>query len=182
MKKHNKLARITLVLSATLLIVFFGLVLLEKNNVIKLFTNNDSASPTQEIKPVNNVSYEPATTTEQEEGDRIKQNLIDESNKPPEQNTKINISLSAATQDVAGGPLIVRSIVNANAGTCKLTLTQGSTKKEYTNEVTNLGTYYSCDGFDIPASDLSAGQWKLNLSVTNGQAYGEVSQEVNITK
>ena len=182
MKKHNKLARITLVLSATLLIVFFGLVLLEKNNVIKLFTNNDSASPTQEIKPVNNVSYEPATTTEQTEGDRIKQNLIDESNKAPQTTSKINVSLSAATQDVAGGPLVVRSIVSASSGSCKLTLTQGSTKKELTSEVTNLGTYFSCGGFDIPTTELSNGKWQLNLSVTSPNAFGEVSQEVTITK
>lgn len=180
--RKNKLARISLVLASLLLVTVFALIILEKNNVTKFFTNSDTSQGTAGARPINDVAYTPATTTEQTEGDRIKQNLIEESNKPPEQTTKITISLSAATQDVAGGPLIVRSIVNANSGTCKLTLTQGSTKKEYTNEVTNLGTYYSCNGFDIPASDLSAGQWKLNLSVTNGQAYGEVSQEVSITK
>lgn len=182
MPKNSKLAKISLILSATVLVAFFGLVLLEKNNVTKFFTNSDTSQGTAGARPINDVAYTPATTTEQTEGDRIKQNLIDESNKPPQQTTKITISLSAATQDVTGGPLIVRSIVGTTSGTCKLMLTQGSTRKEYTNEVTNLGTYNSCNGFDIPATDLSAGKWKLSLSVTNGQVYGEVSQEVNISK
>ena len=182
MSNSNKFTKIALLSATFILIAGFVIFGLEKANIINLYSKPAAVQQTEGTRPVNDVKYEPATTTEQTEGDRIKQNLIDESNKQPQQTTKITISLSAATQDVAGGPLVVRSIVNATSGTCKLTLTQGATKKEYTNKVTNLGTYNSCNGFDIPASDLSTGQWKLNLSVTNGQAYGEVSQEVNITK
>ena len=180
--RKNKLARTSLVLASLLLVTVFALIILEKNNVTKFFTNSDTSQVTAGARPINDVSYTPATTTEQEEGDRIKQNLIEESNKVPQTTSKINVSLSAATQDVAGGPLVVRSIVNASSGSCKLTLTQGSTKKELTSEVTNLGTYFSCGGFDIPTTELSNGKWQLNLSVTSPNAFGEVSQEVTITK
>lgn len=182
MINNNKLARITLISVTALLFVGSIIFVLEKAHVINMYSKPQQVVTTTETRPVNDVRYTPATSAEQKEGDQIKQNLINESNNPPAQATKITISLSAATQDIVGGPLVVRSIVSATSGTCKLTLSQGTIKKEYTNQVTNLGTYNSCNGFDIPATDLNPGKWKLNLSINNGQEYGEISQDVNITK
>ena len=182
MTKSNKFTKLAFFSASFILVTGFIVFGLEKANVINLYSKPVTATANSAPKPVNTVSYTPATTTEQDEANKIKQDLIDQSNKPQTSTTKIDVSLSAATQDVAGGPLVVRSMVSTGSGTCSLTLTMGTETKSYSAEIVNSGTYYNCKGFDVPVADLSNGKWQLKLSATNGQAYGEVSQEVNIVK
>jgi hypothetical protein len=179
MKNDHKTRNILLIVVSLLLVLIFMVFVFEKTHVINLYTKPIKTSPTA-ARPVNDISYAPATSTETEEGNQIKQALIDQANNPPAPTSKVNVSLSAATQDVKGGPVIVRAIVGTTGGTCSLTLSQGSTNKVYSSEVVNLGTYYGCKGFDIPASDLVSGQWQLNLKVTNGQSSGEANQNIEV--
>lgn len=182
MPNSNKFTKIALLSASLILVAGFIIFGLEKANVINLYKKTVASNTEPEPKPINTVNYSPATTTEQDEANKLKQDLIDKSNKPQTGTTKIDVSLSAATQDVAGGPLVVRSMVSTNSGTCILSLVKENVNKSYSAEIVNSGTYYSCKGFDIPVADLSSGKWQLKLSVTNGQAYGEVSQEVDIAK
>jgi len=183
MPNSNKITKIALLSASFILVAGFIVFGLEKANVINLYSKPaDTLAVNSSPKPVNTINYEPVTNDEQNEGDNIKQQLIDQSNKPQTQPSKIDISLSAASQDISGGPLIVRSLVNVTTGNCKLVLTKDSTKKEYSANIENTGTYNSCKGFDVPVSDLSSGKWQLKLTASSGQAYGEVSQEVEITK
>jgi hypothetical protein len=183
MPNSNKFTKIALLSASFILVAGFVVFGLEKANVINLYNKPVTVTADSAPKPVNTVDYSPATTTDQDEANnKLKQDLIDKSNKPQTSTTKIDVSLSAATQDVAGGPLVVRSMVSTSSGTCNLTLTMGTVNKSYSAEIINSGTYYSCKGFDIPVADLSTGKWQLKLGATNGQAYGEVSQEVDITK
>ena len=182
MPNSNKFTKIALLSTSFILVAGFIVFGLEKANVINLYNKPVTATANSAPKPVNTVDYSPATTTDQDEASRLKQDLIDKSNKPQTTTTKIEVSLSAATQDVAGGPLVVRSLLNTTGGTCKLTLTKEGINKEYSAEIVNTGTYYGCKGFDVPVTDLSTGKWQLKLSANNGQAYGEVSQEADITK
>jgi hypothetical protein len=182
MSNSNKFTKIALLSASFILVAGFVIFSLEKANIINFYSKPKIAISDTATKPVNTVSYTPATTSEQDEASKLKQDLIDQSNKPQTNATKIDVSLSAANQDVAGGPLVVRSMVNTTGGTCKLTLVKDGINKEYSVEVVNTGTYYSCMGFDIPFADLGTGKWQLKLSVTNGQANGETTQEVEITK
>jgi hypothetical protein len=169
MTKNRKLAQILLVTASIILIGVFAVVVLEKNNVTKLFTNQEPAQQATEPRPVNSVSYSPTSTTEQQEGDALKQELINNSNKPAKPGN-ITISFSAATQDTPGGPVIVKALINgATTGSCKLVMSKNGIEKTYNASVTNLGTYYGCDGFSVPVSDLSNGNWKATLTVTNGE-------------
>lgn len=172
--------KIILICVSVILIALFILFILEKTHITNFYTKNNIVSTSPEVRPVNSVENKPATTTEQDEGNQIKQNLIDNANNPAKPSGKIDISLSAANQDTTGGPLIIRSIVSATSGTCTLSITNGATVRTYTSEVINQGTYYSCKGFDISMSDLSNGKWQLKLSVSNSTASGEITQEVEI--
>lgn len=94
--------------------------------------------------------------------------------------SKIVIVLSAASQDVSNGPIVIRSILEgANGGSCKYTLAKSGITKTYSSNVAFSGTYYSCN-YDIPFSDLSSGLWTVTLSATQGSSSGSVSQEVTV--
>jgi hypothetical protein len=181
MQNNRKLAKISLVIASVILIGVFAVVVLEKNNVTKLFTNQEPAQQATEPRPVNSVSYSPTSTTEQQEGDAIKQELIDNSNKPAKPGN-ITVSFSAATQDTPGGPVIVKALINGTAtGSCKLIMSKDGVEKSYNASVINLGTYYGCDGFSVPVSDLSNGSWKAALIVTNGSSSGSAEQQVEVS-
>jgi len=182
MPKSNKITKIALLTASFILVAGFVIFGLEKANVINLYNKPVIATTDSAPKPVNTVDYSPTTTTDQDEANKLKQELIDQSNKPQTKTSKIDVTLSAANQDVAGGPLVVRSMVTTTVGTCKLTLAKEGINKEYSSEIVNTGTFNTCKGFDIPVADLSNGKWQLKLSATNGQSYGEISQEVEITK
>jgi hypothetical protein len=180
MIKNRNLAQISLVTASVILISIFVVIILEKNNVTKLFTKKEIAQESTEPRPVNSVSYSPASTAEQQEGDALKQELINNSNKPAN-SSNITVSFSAATQDTPGGPVIIKALINgATVGSCKLVLSKEGTEKTYNSAVTNLGTYYGCDGFSVPVSDLSAGSWKATLSVANGGSSGSAEQQVEV--
>ena len=181
MQKNHNLAQISLIIASLVLIGFFTLLILEKNNVTKFFTNTQNTEELVEPQPVNTVSYTPASSTEQQEGDALKQELINDSNKPVN-SQGLSVNLSAANQDVAGGPVIVKALINgANNGTCKLIMVKDGTEKTYTALVTNLGTYYGCDGFSVPVSDLSAGSWKALLTVISDSSSGSAEQQIEVS-
>lgn len=181
MQKNRKLAQISLVIATFLLIGLFTLFILEKNNITKFFTNQEITEQATETRPVNSVSYSPATSTEQQEGDALKQQLINESNKSANTQT-ITVNFSAANQDVPGGPVIVKALINgATNGTCKLVMVKDGTEKTYTASITSLGTYYGCDGFLVPVSDLSAGNWKALLTVISGSSSGSAEQQIEVS-
>lgn len=181
MPRNRLLAKISFATASLFLIVFFAVVVLEKNNVTQFFTKYQSLTQSSQPLPANTVSYSPASSTEQQEGDDLKQQLINESNKPAN-SQNITVNFSAANQDVAGGQVIVKALINgATSGTCKLVMSKDGTEKTYTTSVTNLGTYYGCDGFSIPASDLSAGSWKALLTITSGSSSGSTEQQIEVS-
>ncbi len=181
MPKNRKLAQLSLVIASLLLVGVFTLILLEKNNVTKFFTNTQNTEESVGPQPVNTVSYTPASSTEQQEGEALKQQLINESNRPANSQS-ISVNFSAANQDVVGGPVIIKALINgATNGTCKLVMVKDGTEKTYTASVTNLGTYYGCDGFSVPVSDISAGSWKVLLTVTSGGSSGSTEQVIEVS-
>ncbi len=179
-KKNNIGKSIYIIVVIGLLLAFF-IIVLEKQQIINLYQKPVSIQ--QQPRPVNDVAYTPTTPQEQQEADNIKKEALAQADKPitPPEGI-LEVSLSAANQDSPGGPLVVRAIINgATSGTCKLLLTQNGNIKEYTSTIANKGTYYGCEGFDIPSTDLNAGNWKLVLEAYNGVAKGSAGQEVNIT-
>lgn len=182
-KNQTNFSRLALIVASILLIAGFGVLLLEKSGVTNIYTK-PAATPAPDVaRPVNTVDYSPATTSEQAEGERIKNSIIEQSNTTPTTPSAITITLSAAGQDNKGGPIIVRSIINgATSGSCTLSLVKGSATKTYQSSVVSLGTYYGCEGFSVPITDLSAGTWKLTLKANGpGGIEGSAMQDVMVT-
>lgn len=184
MNKKNKktiFGKVTYVIIALGLLFAFIIFVLEKKQIIDLYKK--PISQTENIpRPINDVDYGPPTPQEEQQAQDIKKEVIQQSGEvePIPQGT-INVSLSAATQDVAGGPLEVRAIIEgATTGTCTLNLSQNGNVKTFTANIINLGNYYGCEGFSVPVSSLSAGNWQLELLVANQNAKGSAKQEVTI--
>lgn len=166
------------------LVLSFALFVLEKTRITNLYSKpqvNDSAT-TEQVSTINKVDYKPATPEAVDEGEIIKQQAAEQGSQTST-SSNIEVSLSAAGQDTKGGPIVVRTvIIGGGGGTCTLTITNNSVSKEYTANVENVGTYNSCQGFNIPVAELSAGSYTVTLSVVNGTSKGTVSQTIEVSK
>lgn len=183
----TRLHKILFMTLGALLLTGAILLILEKTNVINLYSSpsidtnpTTTSSPT---RPVNNVEYTPATPSDNSDITAKKNDgSIDAPTATTTQsNNPITVVLSAAGQDIKGGPVVVRSILsNLSGGVCTLTLTKDNSTKTYTANVEWLGTYYSCQGFDVPYTDLSVGEWQLTLSVRQDNNSGEASRAATV--
>lgn len=178
--QKTKFGKTIYILIAFGLLLAFVVLVLEKQQVINLYQKPISGQP--QSRPVNDVNYSPPTAQEEQQAQDTKKQLLEQNqNVQPIPADTINVSLSAATQDVPGGPLEVRAIIDgATTGTCTLNLSQNGNIKTFTANVVNLGTYYSCEGFSVPVASLGAGNWQLELLVANQNAKGSVTQKVTI--
>jgi hypothetical protein len=153
---------------ASLLLIAGVLFGLEKTNVINLSHNStpDQAPATQE-KPVSGVDYSPATPQDNEDINAKKNSgEITQEPKAPDNDTTIQITFIANAQDAAGQPLLVRTILGGiTDGTCDLKLTKDGASISKSASVILQNTTYMCDGFEIPLSELSTGEWQISLTV-----------------
>ncbi|MBQ3305955.1 hypothetical protein IJH02_00760 [Candidatus Saccharibacteria bacterium] len=68
------------------------------------------------------------------------------------------------------------------SGTCNLTMTSGSATYAAAAPIIQSGaTTSSCEGFDVPLSELSAGKtWNINIKLTSEEKTGVISGEVSL--
>ncbi|MEK9196667.1 MAG: hypothetical protein AAB914_04825 [Patescibacteria group bacterium] len=172
----TKTKKIILIVIVSIAIVVAGIYLYNKK------MHKDNNTPTNGTTTSDGINYAPPTKQEFDESQNRKKQAIDQvQNNSSNTAQNIVVSLSAANQDVPGGPLVIRSIVSGvESGKCTVTL--GNSSKTYASDIINLGNYYGCAGVDIPASELSQGKTTLTLSVVSGAKTGKISQEVEIKK
>ncbi len=181
MIKNRKLAQVLLVTASVILISIFVVIVLEKNNLTKLFTNQEVTQQSTETRPVNSVSYTPASTTEQQEGDALKQELINSSNAKTEKSA-INITFAFAGQETMGGPLLIEAFVNgASSGNCNFKIVNNQGFKEYSSNIISTGGAYACSRISIPVSDLTSGPHRVFLTVSSGSMSGSAEQQVEVS-
>lgn len=68
----------------------------------------------------------------------------------------------------------------ANSGSCKLTVSNGSKTVERSAQVGQLGNQSTCQGFVIPKSEFSSGNWRVSLRVTIGSQTSNASASFRI--
>ena len=154
--------------------------ILEKSQIINVYSKpvTDKVNPTESTATVNNVDYSPASSAETDTGQTIKDDTAKQGTEPSTPAKELAITLSAASQDEAGGPVIVRTIISgATGGNCTITMTKGTTVKTFTATIASLGTYYGCNT-DIPYSDLTDGTWQLKLVANQNNASGTATEQV----
>jgi len=170
-KKNKKPLIIALVVIAVLAL---GYVAYARATNIWPFPN-DSQSSTK----VDDVNYEPPTEDQVDAGDDIKDAANDAVNTPAPTGT-VEMSITAANQN--DGILQVRTLIQttSNTGTCTLLLKKGSTEITKSAPVQALSSSTTCQGFDVPTSELSTGTWQLTINFKNTTVNSTISQSVVI--
>lgn len=129
----------------------------------------------------NNLNLTPATTDEVVDGNNTKKNTLE--NKATDGSTQSLLSANISALNQNGSTLQIRLLIqgNINLGTCTATLTKNSISKVYTVKIQANSSYSTCEGFDIPVSDLGlAGDWNVGIEITTGAQNVKLNQKVII--
>lgn len=140
-------------------------------------TNNEpSLDPNR-----NKVDLGSATTDQQQAGKDIKKETVDSNNQPtPSPGANIPVIISAASQN--GSTLQVRSLIQSviSDGTCSLELSHNGQKVTKSSGVQAMSSSSTCQGFDIPTSELSPGTWTIQLMISAKEGAGAATRSVDI--
>lgn len=139
------------------------------------------------------TNYGPATSDQQKNGTTIKTNSSaspgasgsDQPSAPtpiPGSAQKgVAVTITAANQN--GSTLQIRALIGAveNTGTCTLTLSQtGQQTVTKTSGTQALSSTSTCQGFDIPTSELSTGVWHITITYNSPTLTGATTKDVTV--
>ena len=95
-------------------------------------------------------------------------------------NGKLTAQVLLTWWDAGTGSISANGSVNnliENGGTCTLSASRGSLVRKVSNSSIANATTTVCGELTIPASQLSAGDWKIQLSYVSGTASGSSSTQ-----
>ena len=140
---------------------------------------------TKPKKITNSVQVSEATKKEAEviDAETAKSAENKNSNQDTQQQSSTSASPVSVTVTSLGNSsdnIYVNALVEGStSGTCKLTLTNGSSRIEKSASVGFQVSYYICQGFSVPSSELvPKGEWNALIELTspNGTAKSEVKK------
>ena len=129
----------------------------------------------------NKVNLNSPTDEQQKAGSDIKKESLENENKSENSPTQnIPIIISAANQN--GNTLQIRSLIQSvlGSGTCTIELSRNDQKISKTSGVQAMSSSSTCQGFDIPVSELSPGTWTIHLTISSEGGAGSASRTVEI--
>lgn len=127
------------------------------------------------------INMDAPTSEEKQSSASIKEQTVENAkNSDTSSPTSLTVSFTSAAQ--TGDTLRVRAKIDQliSTGTCTLTLTKDTKTVTKTASVYASASITTCQGFDIPISELSAGAWSVKLTVANSTASGEASTTATI--
>ena len=142
-------------------------------------TDGDTAADSDDISS----SLNPKGVSSSQDAKSSSLNDI-KSDKTPEQasgedpNTLDEITGFVSYSAVNDDHLSIRLTINQffeSTGTCELTLSKDGVSKTYTAQTFNNPSYSTCQGFDVPLSDLSDGHWDVSVKVTADGKQGTIT-------
>ena len=180
---HKKRNIIIAVSTISLLVVASASALLLPNSPLSII-------PKQQDKSSNSVDLNKPTTEQKSTGeDQKKATAVPsqdtKSTAPapttaPDNSSTFSVTITALSQ--ADSLVQIRILVDkvSDSGTCTLTLTKGTTTVVKQSDIQAGPSSSTCKGFDVPTSELSAGLWQVNASVTIGSQRSSASKTVTV--
>lgn len=151
--------------------------------VLVFYYNNGHSIKTKNDQPA--INYNPSTSAQQKAGSQTKSGSDDSSSSPqsvPGSTKKIaEVTITAANQN--GSTLQIRSLIGAveNTGVCTLSLTSpGKTSVTKTAGSQALASTSTCQGFDVPVSELTTGAWHIVINYNSTELTGSATQDIVI--
>lgn len=132
--------------------------------------NSQDANPLDEQSETQQQSYEEQKKEEQADN---------QDDTPPDATLEVTFT-SVGQMDTT---VRVRAEINAllEGGTCTLTLTKGTSVLTETAATYPTANVSTCQGFDIPTTELSAGIWNATLEVTKDGQSGRATTTVDVS-
>jgi flagellar basal body-associated protein FliL len=180
-----------------ILIVIAAVVLLIAAGLAYVYLFNGNLLGWKKSSNESSINYQPPTDSQKSAGEETKANSVNDSQSnstkqdpgdtpatppttQPDGTSKVEVSITAANQN--GSVFQLRSIILAvvNTGTCSLTLTKGAAVVTKTAPVQASANSATCQGFDVPVSELSAGTWQATVSFKNDTLSGTTSKQITI--
>ena len=93
---------------------------------------------------------------------------------PPYEGEVVNSSNSLTGvinyKAVTDGNLIIRTTINQtlSSGTCQLTLSSNDKTVTKSANIVQNPSSSTCQGFDVPVSELGQGTWQIDIEITSG--------------
>lgn len=179
-KSHKKAVVITIV--AALLVaggVFAYFTLWAPNK-----SETDSSDKSKQNSQVDDAKDSDAKTNNTD----TKNEVNGDENKTPVQyegddpNTSDTLTGVISYKSVVGSNLVIRTTINQliSSGTCNLTLSSGQKTVTRTANIMQNPSSSSCEGFDIPTSELGSGTWNINIKVTGDGKTGTLTDSVSL--
>ena len=145
---------------------------------------NHSATPTTKApasqKPVN---YGPATSDEKSAGDQIKEQALDSQKQNDSNSTSSTVPLVITSANQSSGTVYIRTMIQqvTSAGTCTLSMSNGSGDTyTATSSVQSMASSSTCEGFNVPTSKLTIGDWSIKITYTNDTSSGSATGSVTV--
>jgi hypothetical protein len=137
---------------------------------------DETTSKTSDSK----VNLDAPTNEQVDAGNQVKKDTANGSEGTTQPSTNVDVSITAANQN--GSMFQIRTLIGAvtSDGTCTLTLTKGATVVTKSAGIQAQSSSSTCQGFDIPVSELSAGDWTLNLSVATNSLSGSTTSKITV--
>lgn len=100
----------------------------------------------------------------------------------PQENGKDKVELAITSYNQGGTAYQIRSIIYAvvSDGECTLILTKSDEVIVKKSPVQALPNSATCQGFDVPLSELSSGNWQVNLKYENDNISGATSVTIAV--
>lgn len=181
-KPKNTASSKLVVVLAVLIIIIGGYLIYA--NVTDTWPFNSSKKSANTSDEITNTDM-PLGDSNNEANDNPKANIPTEFTPPEDGDKPKNDTLTGIINyvGVVDNNLTIRTTINQllNLGECRLTLTSesGNTIKETTNITAGPSTS-TCDGFSIPKSELTSGEWTILIILKNGNSTGKLKSSVNI--
>ncbi|MGY4893764.1 MAG: hypothetical protein ACO1N2_03685 [Candidatus Saccharimonadota bacterium] len=105
--------------------------------------------------------------------------VTDSASSSDDPSSKQVVGVSITSKYQSSTTLQIRTIIDSltTEGTCSLKLTKGSDQVTKSSGVQAGPSSSTCAGFDIPLSELSRGNWDIEIKFENSKSVGTLSSE-----
>lgn len=167
MKKLSNIKARRKTLITAVLVVLFGLTLLELTNVTD-FASLFRSDITSETGPSESQKEEQSKFDANNKQKFIENGTAAETVPSPNKTSEKSIKLSAQ-QEQNNTTTVLTQLTGYPDGECKLEVSNGSKSYNKTVEVIYQTEYSTCAGFSVPVEVLGAGTWIIKLTATSNR-------------
>lgn len=175
----KKIIKIGLILLAIVVVVFAA-----KEIILHQISSEETEDETPE-KIAEKTEKEEKSTEEKkdnnnEENQEVEKKEEHQTFEGENPNEKTELTGTITTARVSGDNFVIRISIDQylSSGTCKLTLEKsGKNYEENVNIYSDVSTS-TCEGFDIPLSNLEGGAWNATINLSSEGKTGKIEGEV----